>query len=165
MFRIPFKALIAAGTVLGLSAGLSNFTAANAQLENDVSSFVFRDSLERGVELFEAGKYVAAEQALLYGSQRRDYAPSPADYAIGLSQVGQEKWRDAAYSLKRAIRLEPENHHARLVLGLVSLKLGRVDVAERQLNQFDRHITSCDDTCDVPLVNAADMLRTAIAVS
>ncbi len=173
MFRIAFKAL-AAGAVFWLcSSGLSKASAQSAPPFPFVGDgginphLVTQEAYEEAVEDLQMGNYEAAEKVFQKARPGRDNTyvhrwPHELDYAIGLSVIGQEKWLPAITTLKRAVRYDPRNHHARLVLGIAFLKVGDTHQANRQLVKFDRRVAKCTDTCEPALVNAADMLRAAI---
>jgi TonB family protein len=82
------------------------FSAVSAPAQNDLSA---------GIKLYNEGNY---EQALLFfkDTTRRDASNATAWFYLGLSQVGNNKPKDAEKSLKKSIAINPDNSAAHSAL-------------------------------------------------
>ena len=116
------------------------------------SEMCIRDSIE-------AGEYEQAIEYLEIFERPGFYGPNQADYALGLAQAGAKNWRKAERPLKQTVRFNPDNHHARYLLGLTYANLGRIDRAQRQLTKLDARLADCGDNCDTSLISSAEALR------
>ena len=175
-------------TIISLFAiGLSGLMSASAQSYNSgsTSSYntgipfspdVFGDSspapigvtveaaYDKGKEQLEAGNYAEAEK--LFRRVRRDYRSNAQVLeGLGIAHFGQADWQPAAAALRHSISIEPENHHARLLLSLSYIEMDQSKQASKHLAKFQSQIKACGDTCEPALIGAAAYLQDVIAAT
>ena len=172
MRTIHFKALIATSVAAIFSLGVSGLSAANAQAFNSFSAedtgasgFLSAHRYEKGVAHIIAGEYEQAIEYLETFERPNFYGENQPDYALGLAWAGTKNWRKAERPLKQTVRFNPDNHHARYLLGLTYANLGRIDRAQRQLTKLDARLADCGDNCDTSLISSAEALRDALPES
>ena len=116
----------------------------------------------RANEHLEAGNYAEAER--LFRRVRRDYRSNAQVLeGLGMAHFGQADWKLAATALRHSVSLQPNNHHARLLLGLSYLEMDQDALAAKQLAKFQSQLDACDQDCRPALIGAAAHLQDAIA--
>ena len=173
-------------TIISLFAiGLSGLMSASAQSYNSGSTSSYNSGIpfspdlsggsspapigvtveaayDKGKEQLEAGNYAEAEK--LFRRVRRDYRSNAQVLeGLGMAHFGQADWKLAATALRHSVSLQPNNHHARLLLGLSYLEMDQDALAAKQLAKFQSQLDACDQDCRPALIGAAAHLQDAIA--
>lgn len=151
---VPGAALASGGGGGGGGGGFNN--APSARPTVDVAQ-VYR----QGVQQYKAGNFAAAEKSMR-SVTREARSNAQGHYMLGLARMAQDKWRPASSALKKAVRLDAENHDARAQLGLAYLQQNKTEKAAKQMAELETRLAACGDTCDAKLTAAADTLRTAM---
>lgn len=107
--------------------------------------------LDRGIELFEAGKYRDAEP-LLSAAAKADPENARAHEFLGRVRLELRKFNEAQTELSKADALSPNNGTVQIALARVYLEQKQLDKAEKAAN---RAAELSDSDPDVPLYRGA----------
>ncbi len=120
------------------------------------------DIYRQGIDEYSAGDFKAAERSMkrVTAVARKD---ANSHYVLGLSQIGLEKWKSAGNSLKKAIRYDEELYDARAQLGMVYIQRDKPENAAEELEELQKMVIACADSCPEKLQQAFDKLTTIMA--
>lgn len=101
---------------------------------------------QRAVSALQAGNYAEAETALstILKNSRRT---SGANFLMGLSKIGLEKWDEARVYLEAAVAEEPARPEPKTRLGITYVKLNNADGAKQQRDALAALDASCNRAC------------------
>lgn len=122
-----------------------------------------KEDYKNGLTSFEAGDWEAAEKSFKKVVKGRSNDGDARAY-LGITQVKQEKYKDARKSLEKAIDDDTVLPGAWENLGLVYLYFDEADKAGERLTALGELKDGCGDPCPNPdeLQRAYDALQTAI---
>ncbi|MEQ1779977.1 MAG: hypothetical protein ABMA14_01365 [Hyphomonadaceae bacterium] len=101
---------------------------------------------QQAVTALQAQDYATAEIALREMLQRKP-PTSDANFLMGLTKTGLEKWEEARGFLELAVESEPKRPEPKTRLGLVYAKFNRMDDARRQREALGELSVACASTC------------------
>lgn len=102
---------------------------------------------QRGLEQLKAGHYEAAQKEF---KEVLKIIPDhgQANYLMGVALEGQQNFKDAQRSFKKAAKNDRKLYEARARLGIVSLKLGDREDADEELAELQKAKDRCAGKCD-----------------
>jgi hypothetical protein len=101
---------------------------------------------QNGVEALENKLYPVAEK--IFGDLLlRDPTTLDANFLMGLSKIGLEKWAEAKAFLEIAVKQEPKRPEPKTRLGLMYIKLGDPAAAVRQRAELANLDKDCKKVC------------------
>ncbi|MFN7935815.1 MAG: tetratricopeptide repeat protein [Bryobacteraceae bacterium] len=126
-------------------------TASLSFASEDFGAAFDHSDLDRGVQLYEAGKFQDAESALS-AAVEADPASARAVEYLGRTRLELRKYTAALTDLTKADELSPDNDAVKIGLARVYLEQKQLDKAEREAN---RAAELNDSNPDVPLYRGA----------
>ncbi len=104
------------------------------------------EEYQEGVEQLKAGEYSKAERAFKRVAKvaKKD---ANTQYMLGLSHYGQDELKPAARAFNKAMKYDAKLYRAYGKLGLVHLKTGDQDEADKVLSKLQAASLECADIC------------------
>jgi Ca-activated chloride channel family protein len=113
--------------------GLAEFTNANfAQ-----AAEIFSDPYKKGVALYRAGQFAAAEQQ--FNAVQRSSVQTASIYNVGNCQMQQKKWRAAINSYERVLQIDPKHEDAIFNLDLARKMLAEQGEEQQEEDKEDKN--------------------------
>ncbi len=153
MFRQAFSITVMAMALAGAAhaqVGLStkpNYDAIyNADRIDEGAQVTLALLHQEAITALQAQDYPKAEVALREMLQRNKPTPD-ANFLMGLTKTGLEKWDEARGFLELAVVSEPRRPEPKTRLGLIYAKFDRMDAAKQQREALAALSFACGDTC------------------
>jgi TolA-binding protein len=101
---------------------------------------------QTGVEALQAKNYLVAE-GIFRDVLRQDRNHADANFLMGVTQMGLEKWDEAKKYLEIAVRKSPKKPDPKSRLGVTLIKLGDIEGAKKQREELVKLQTACKGNC------------------
>ena len=136
-----------ANAQVGLSTGPDYDLIDKAERVDDNAQIKFTTLYRAGAEALQNKNYPVAE-GIFSDLLRRNPANADANFLMGLTKIGLEKWSEAKGYLEVTVRLDPKRPEAKTRLGLTYIKLADTDSAKKQRAELANMNLVCKGACE-----------------
>jgi Flp pilus assembly protein TadD len=136
----------------GLSTGMNtDGIDRNRRIEEDQKRTL--DKLRKaGLEALQAQNFALAEKS--FGSLlEKNPTTNDANYLMGITQLGLQKWLEASQYLQLAVRSEPDRPEPKGRLAVAYIMIGNVDSAREQRTILSDMAGRCSGCADAKKIN------------
>jgi TolA-binding protein len=149
-----------AGTIAGLVAATLVFAASthaqrfgyppplgdNSRLMANEPNGANGNYFDQGMQALQAKNYPLAE-GIFEDVLRQNRNHADANFLMGVTKMGLEKWDEAKKYLEIAVRKSPKKPDPKSRLGVTLIKLGDIEGAKKQREELVRLQTACKGDC------------------